>query len=235
MMRWLIPLAAFTLSATASFTQTAQPLRATLRITVVDAIGNPVPEATVNVQPLDVPMGMVLPSCRTGPEGKCAISKLELLRYEVFASKPLDGYPEHMYSFFNVPGAPRSIVTFSAGHIEDDVVVPIGKKGGILKGTVTDAETGKGLNANVEFRWVSNPQIFFSGSGLANAQFRIVVPSGTAFTMVISLDGFEAWTYTSPSTPAKNSIQLNSGEELTLDIRLRPKRAHQASPAAPRI
>jgi len=79
------------------------------------------------------------------------------------------------------------------------------------------------LNANVEFRWVSEPQNFLSGSGLANAQFRILVPSDVAVTMVVSLAGYENWSYATDTGPVKNAVLLVPGEELNLDIRLQPK------------
>jgi hypothetical protein len=94
----------------------------------------------------------------------------------------------------------------------------------VLTGTVTDAITGKPLNANVTFQSPSDRRIFLSGSGLTNAKFRILVPSDTPLTMVVSQRGYEDWTYSLGRSEFRNAILLKAGEELTLDIRLQPKR-----------
>jgi hypothetical protein len=89
---------------------------------------------------------------------------------------------------------------------------------------VANAVTGKRLNANVKFRWVSDPKRSISGSGLTNAQFRILVPSDVAVTMVVSLEGYKDWTFSLGKGDTRNAILLRPGEELNLDIRLWPKR-----------
>jgi hypothetical protein len=83
--------------------------------------------------------------------------------------------------------------------------------------------TGKPLNANVEFRWVADPQNFLTGSGLANAQFKILVPADVPITMVVSLAGYENWSYKSDKGSVKDAALLPPSEELNLDIRLQPK------------
>src|ERR1700729_3361401 len=101
----------------------------------------------------------------------------------------------------------------------------LGKKAGILIGSVKDASTGDSINANVEFRWISDPRIFISGSGLTNARFRILVPSDTPFSMVVSQSGYENWTYSSEGqTGVTDAILLHPGESKTLDIQLKPNR-----------
>jgi hypothetical protein len=238
MMRWFIPVAILCTAVESAAAQSADPIRATLRVTVVDAVGNPVSHSKVTADPIDtrgVVLGMAIPQCITDAAGRCTLSNLEPWTYRVSASKVEDGYPETLYYFFNSPENPRTTVTFSVDHTEEDLVLPIGKKGGLLRGTVTDAKTGKGINANVSFCWVSNPGSFISGSGLTNAQFRIVVPSGIAFTMVVSQDGYRPWTYTSAGGRTPNAIELGPGEELVLDIRLQPEGGDSSSQGAPRI
>jgi hypothetical protein len=116
-----------------------------------------------------------------------------------------------------------TVVILSHEQPAESISVHLGKKGGILTGTVTDAKTAKPLNANVEFRWVSDPRTFLSGIGLTNAKFRVLVPSDVAVTMVVSLDGYENWSYSLGRGELRNAILLHPGEELALDIRLRPK------------
>jgi hypothetical protein len=191
--------------------------------TVEDESGIPVKGATVYANPLDRPMAGTIPQDISDENGSFSISKLDYGRYSVSAAKPDEGYPELNFAFYTGFHAKLSVIRLSAQHKSATVALHLGKKAGILKGTVADAITGKPLNANVEFRWVSEPQNFLSGSGLANAQFRILVPSDVAVTMVVSLAGYENWSYTTDTGPVKNAILLVPGEELNLDIRLQPK------------
>jgi hypothetical protein len=41
--------------------------------------------------------------------------------------------------------------------------------------------------------------------------------------MVVSLDGYENWSYSLGRGELRNAILLRPGEELALDVRLRPK------------
>jgi hypothetical protein len=191
--------------------------------TVVDDGGTPVKGATVYAQPLDRPMAGIIPHNISDESGSYSISKLDFGRYSVWAAKPDEGYPELNFAFYTGFHAKLPVIKFSAQHQSATVVLHLGKEAGILKGTVADAVTGKPLNANVEFRWVSEPQNFLSGSGLANAQFRILVPSDAAVTMVVSLAGYENWSYITDKGSVSNAVLLLPGEELNLDIRLQPK------------
>ena len=154
-----------------------------------------------------------------------SISRLDYGRYTVSAAKPDEGYPELHFAFYTGFNVKLPTMTLSAEHPSASLVLHLWKKAGILIGTVADVATGKPLNANVEFRWVSEPRNYLSGSGLANAQFRILIPSDVAVTMVVSLAGYEDWSYTTTDeAPVRNAILLRPGEELTLDIRLQAKR-----------
>lgn len=194
-----------------------------IRATVLDANDQPVSGAIVQARPLDGVSAMVLPWCRTDGTGTCTISPLQHLRYLVSSSKAEDGYPEQDVTFYVLPGTAPAIVTLSAEQPAATVLLHLGKQGGVLVGTVADAVTGKPLNANVTFRWVSDPDRFMSGSGLTNAKFRIMVPSDTPVTMVVSLNGYQDWTYTLGRGELWNALLLRPGEVLTLDIRLQPK------------
>lgn len=115
-------------------------------------------------------------------------------------------------------------LSFSTDHPTEAVTVHLGKRGGVLTGTVKDAITGKPLNADAKICWISNPVYCIHGSGLANARFRILVPSDFPVTMIVSLKGYEDWTYSLGKGALKNAILLGPGEEMRLDIRLRPKK-----------
>jgi hypothetical protein len=191
--------------------------------TVVDGSGTTVKGATVYAQPMDRPMASVVPQATTDRNGAFTISKLDYGRYSLSAAKPDEGYPELDFAFYTGFHAKLVVIELSVQHRSARVALRLGKKAGILKGTVADAVTGRPLNADVEFRWVSEPQNFLSGSGLANAQFRILVPSDVPITMVVSLDGYENWSYKSDKGSAKDAVLLLPGQDLNLDIRLQPK------------
>jgi hypothetical protein len=192
--------------------------------TVVDESGKSVQGAFVYAHPMDRPMSDIIPHATTDGNGSFSISMLDYERYSVSAAKPAEGYPELYLAFYAGLRANLTVVRLSAKHQFANVVLRLGNKAGILKGTVADAVTGKPLNANVEFRWALEPQNFLSGSGLTNAEFRILVPSNHPVTMVVSQEGYENWTYLTDKRPMKNAILLRPGEELHLDIRLWPKR-----------
>ena len=192
--------------------------------TVLDEGGTPVKGATVYAHPLDRPSASIVPQVISGEDGSYSISKLDCGRYSLSAAKTDEGYPDVAYPFYTGFGARLTVVKLTAQHQSSRVVLHLRKKAGILKGTVADAVTGKPLNANVEFRWVSEPRNFLSGSGLTNAQFKILVPSDVAVTMVVSLGGYENWSYLTAEGSMRNAVFLRPGEEMILDIRLQPKR-----------
>jgi hypothetical protein len=97
--------------------------------------------------------------------------------------------------------------------------VRFGKKAGVLIGTVTDADRGNPVDANVEFRCIVDPSQFVSGSGLTNARFRVLVPSDTPVSMTVSQKGFRNWQFT--RNGVVEPILLAPGEILTLEIRLK--------------
>lgn len=214
-----ILIATWVLSAAAtSFGQ----VYASIRAKVLDEKDEPVRGAIVEAMPTGGISGAI-PWCKSDESGSCAISPGNLGSFTVTASKEEDGYPKQTMYFYAAVNSKPEIVILSHEQPAQSTLVHLGKKGGILIGTVADAKTGKPLNANAEFRWVSDPRIFLSGSGLTNARFRILVPPDVAVTMVVSLDGYENWSYSLGRGELRNAILLRPGEELALDLRLRPK------------
>jgi carboxypeptidase family protein len=171
--------------------------------TVADDTGTPVRNATVYAHPMDRPLYGVIPHAISDDTGAYIISKLEYGRYSVSAAKPEDDYPELYLTFYVGLHAKLQIARLSPEHLSARINLRLGKKAGVLVGTVTDAITGEPLNANVEFRRVNEAKNFLSGSGLTNAKFRILVPSDVPITMQVSLDGYENWKYTSASEEAR--------------------------------
>ena len=202
-----------------SFSQTAGLIEGT----VLDYNGSPVAAATVYAHPMGVVMHSIVPHSLTDTAGHYSV-KVRFGRFALAAGKPEDDYPDALnYTFyFGFQQAPE--VELTALHDRAVVDLRLGKKAGILLGTVQDASRGNPLHANVEFRWISDPRIFLSGSGLTNAQFRILVPSDTPLSMVVSQTGNEDWFYASETQQGKSTaIVLHPGESLNLEIKLRRK------------
>jgi hypothetical protein len=94
---------------------------------------------------------------------------------------------------------------------------------GILAGTVADAVTGAPLKPCVDFHRASDPNNFLSGTGLVNAEYRVLVPSDRDVIMKIWHEGYLPWYYPGANNKSEaKSLRLKSGEERTLHIRLQP-------------
>lgn len=190
--------------------------------TVKDGSGVPVVSATVYAQRQGVyVLRAIVPHSSTNAQGRYSL-QLPFGEYSLAVGKPEEGYPDALYATFYYGFKKRPKVVLSARNNKATVNLRLGKKAGVLVGTVTDASTGKPFNANVEFRWISDPTIAVSGSGLANAQFRILIPSDTPLTMVVSQTGYEDWVY--PDKTQRGAIVLGPGESMNLDIQLKPSR-----------
>jgi hypothetical protein len=218
------------LTSVLALTSFSFPQEGSIVGTIVDAGGNLVTGATAYARPVGRIHVGITPHASTNANGEFVIAKLGFGKYSLGAAKPEEDYPELYFAFYTGFAAKFPIVTLSAQHRSASIIVRLGKKAGILKGTVTDAATGRPLNANVEFRRVLEPKNFMSGSGLTNAQFRILVPSDTPITMVVSLDGYENWRYEGADGGRKNAILLRPKEEMQMDIQLTPKQSTAGKP-----
>ena len=196
--------------------------------TVRDGSDVPVVHATVYARLQGVYVfRAIVPHTETGEDGRYRL-ELPFGQYSLAAGKPEEGYPDALYYTFYYGHKRRPNVTLSAKNNKATVNLRLAKKAGILVGTVTDASTGKPVNANVDFRWISDPTIAISASGLANSQFRILIPPDTPLSMVISQSGYENWVYGSGTH--RLPLVLGPGESMNLDIRLKPDRAEALSP-----
>jgi len=188
--------------------------------TVTDEEGMVISSATVYAMHIGRPTAAKIPTAETDVEGHYIFKRLSYGRYALAPAKPADGYPVP----FHVPNCEHikhpEIELSDENHIAR-LDLRFGKKAGVLVGTVTDADNGNPVDANVEFRCLTDPSQFVSGSGLTNARFRVLVPSDTPVSMTVSQTGFENWRFT--RNHAVQPILLAPGETLTVEIRLKRK------------
>ena len=183
--------------------------------------GRPAQSATVSAFPLDRGLAAKVPSADTDELGHFQINHLWLGKFDVTAKKEDEGYPNTSSAFYG--DGKVEAVTLMPDHPSATVTIRLGPKAGILRGTVTDAVTGAPLSPCADFRWASEPKYSVTGTGLLNAEYRVLVPSNRDVMMKVWHEGYEPWYY--PGTADKlqrTSIRLKPGEEETLDIRLQP-------------
>ena len=186
--------------------------------TVLDASGIAIPDALVTAKYICVipcVMHTALPQEQTDNEGHYAFKRLVYGRYSVSAEKQGDDYPP-LYLWFYF-GEKQHEVELSETSNTAIVDLELGKKAGILIGTIADIETGRPIDAYVEFRGTADQRRFL-GRGLS-AQFRMLVPSDTPVMMKVSHQGYEDWWFTCNAVIAP--IQVGSGEMLKLEIKLK--------------
>lgn len=193
--------------------------------TVTDESGMAISAATVYAFSIG-PMKSPVPTAETDARGHYIFKRLDYGRYAVAPAKPADGYPIP----FDVPNCAHMKhpeIELSDENQSAKLDLRFGKKAGVLVGTVTDADSGNAIDANVEFRCL-DPSQFVSGSGLTNARFRVLVPSDTPVSMTVSQTGFENWRFT--RNGAVEPIRLAPGEILTLEIRLKKAQRNDEAP-----
>jgi len=118
----------------------------------------------------------------------------------------------------------ENVVKLSAKAPAQIVELRMGRKAGILRGTVVDGASGDPLSPFVEFHWVSKAKNALSCHCVKRGQFDLLVPSDVPVSMVVSMDGYENWTYTLGRGEHRNAVLLQPGEELELEVRMWRKR-----------
>lgn len=182
--------------------------------------GNPANGATVYVVPADRGFDLSFPRAKTDSTGHFVISHLWLGKFAIGAEKLDEGYPRMVDAFYN--RFEFQTVTLTKRRPEvGGVNVRLGAKAGVLVGTVVDSTTGAPLNPVVEFRWVSDPNIFLTGRDLENSGLHELVPSDRDLTMKVWDSGYKCWYYPGTSDKSESKpVRLKPGEEEKLDIRL---------------
>jgi len=180
--------------------------------TVIYEDGRPAKGATVSAFPVDRGLAATVPSADTDELGHFQISHLWLGKFTVTAKKEDEGYPDTENTFYS--DSKIAPITLSISHPSATDTILLGPKAGILVGTVADAVTGAPLDPCVDFHRASDPNNFFSGTGVVNAEYRVLVPSDRNVIMKIWHKGYLPWYY--PGTNRKSEakpLHLKSGEE----------------------
>jgi hypothetical protein len=189
--------------------------------TVIYEDGRPAKGATVSAFPLDRGLAAKVPSADTDELGHFQINHLWLGIFVVTAKKEDEGYPDTNQGFYS--DSKIAPVTLALSHPSATETILLGPKAGILVGTVVDAVTGAPVDPCVDFHRASDPNNFLSGTGLVNAQYRVLVPSDREVIMKVWHQGYLPWYYPGTNNKTKaEPLRLKSGEERTLNIRLQP-------------
>ena len=136
--------------------------------------GRPTKGATVFAFPLDRGLAAKVPSGDTDELGRFQISRLWLGEFAVTAKKEDEGYPDTNSGFYS--DHKIAPITLSLSHPSASETILLGPKAGILMGTVADAVSGAPVDPCVDFHRASDANNFLSGTGLVNAQYRVLVP-----------------------------------------------------------
>jgi Carboxypeptidase regulatory-like domain len=192
----------------------------TISGTVTGSNGAAVSHATVTADYVCVVpcvKAMALDQTETDDQGRYQFKRLPYGRYALSAEKAKDDYPPLYLSLYQVEKNPEIELSETSRDVSFDIKLT--NKAGVLVGTVADADTGKPLDASVEFRSTTDQRRFLSGSGLTNAHFRVLVPSDTPVLMKVSRTGYDDWFFTQNGAVAP--LQLGPGETLKLAIRMK--------------
>lgn len=191
-----------------------------ISVNVLDESRAPVEGALVTAHHAGEMEDMWPGQCTTGHDGTCAMAIQGPGRFAIEAQKGQDDYPSKNIFYFG-KGFKEDIVTLAEANSVATVVLHVGPRAGVITAKVWDAVTGKAMVGVADLHWVSDPEIWLE-TGLSDIGVPVLVPSNIPVTLVVSREGYEAWRYTSADGTEKN-IVLGPGEELKLDIRLRPK------------
>jgi hypothetical protein len=188
--------------------------------TVVDELGSPVEGAKVHAEPLDrTPRAGSVSYVTTDAGGAFSIDRLQFGSYRVDAMKPADGYANVSFEFHNNGRQPK--LTLSSSTPKAAVLVVVGPKAGAITGPVSDAATGKPVNATFHMWRISRPEVSYAEA--ATSPCSVLVPPGVEVGLEVLAQGYEPWYYPGDGVfPYSKSLKLKSGEKLEVDIKLQP-------------
>ncbi|HKV82822.1 MAG TPA: carboxypeptidase regulatory-like domain-containing protein [Candidatus Sulfotelmatobacter sp.] len=182
--------------------------------TVVNERGTPIAGVRVGARLVGRVLLYQAPYTETDVRGYFSIDRLQWGQYSVFAMKLASGYPNTEYSSFYGDGSgPKVTITPAAPTAT--VHIRLGSKAGILTGSVKDADTGAPVNAGFKLIRAASPGDWLSTS--QPSSYRVLLPPRKDVLIRVSAPGYKTWDRPKP-------FRLQSGEEMHLDISLRPSR-----------
>jgi hypothetical protein len=188
--------------------------------TVVDEVGSPVADAKVHAEPLDqVPQRELVRYVSTDAQGNFSIEHLGFGSYRVDAMKPADGYADAGFEFHSNGRQPKFALSSSTPKVS--VLVVVGPKAGLITGPVSDAVTGKPVNATFHMWRISRPEVSYGEN--ANSPCSVLVAPNVDVGLEVLAQGYEPWFYPGDNVfPYSMPLKLKSGEKLEMEIKLKP-------------
>jgi len=192
----------------------APPGPGIIRGVVVDENGKPVEEAEVRPLPVH---GISKRWTFTDKDGRFEMGDLLVDEYIVFASKPLEAYPDQTGKIYH-SGVDVRVVLTDANPI-GEVKVVLGPKAGILKPVVTDAVTGQPVTWTFRMWDWTDPDDFIAG-----VMDPLLVPSNRRVGLQIGAEGYLLWRYAPyPDSDEAGPLTMKPGEVRALKIKLQPE------------
>jgi hypothetical protein len=151
----------------------------------------------------------------TDPNGQFEIQHLPLGTSSVFATKEEDGYSAHSQ-------APGQKITLTSQEPSANVTVRLAPKAGTLIGSVKDSLTGKPVD-KISVIYVAENGQGSGSAGVYAGEFRVNLPTTSAYLVFVSAPGYRTWFYTDPSDQSRVSLRLASGEQKSVDVELVPE------------
>jgi len=191
-----------------------------IRGTVVDSAGVPVPGAEVDIVPAG-PGHHLIRQVIADQEGRFTMGGLGWWEWCVRARKESDGYPDTSFSMF-ANGHGQS-VKLSPQAPNSTVVVTLGPKAGLIRPTFFDAETGPvPVTAGANIWLWDDPGVYYSTSFPWGRQPSpdLLIPAAKPIGIELTVPGYDAWRYPSGSAPGQ-PITLDPGERSAVRVELR--------------
>jgi hypothetical protein len=184
---------------------------------VVNENGQPVAGAMVSALSRDRPLGTGRRFVESDEAGKFRLGYLAWGKYSICARKEADGYMEICSNIFRKDDTPTATVSAQAPSV--GVVVPIGPRAGTVVGTITDAETGVALTAELRIR-PSGSDRFIEQS--VKPQFQSLIPPDADLELEVSAPGYQTWRSSVDNFQGGKPFRMKSEEKRSLEIRLWP-------------
>ena len=144
---------------------------------------------------------------------------LPLGEWLVHAMKEEAGYPNQRFAFYGANPL-LSVTLNELQPVVSNVALALGAKGGILKGSITDATTGHVVAATVHM-WRLENSVSLDSS--VKGTYRKIVPADTKVVFSVRARGYADWYYPGVSDATKATPLLcKPGETKIVNVQLVP-------------